>query len=76
MDTKSEDQSDLKTGSLSDFLSNERTFLAWLRTSIAILGFGFVVVKFSLFIQQLSFALGEKFVLPNKGYSPVIGILW
>jgi len=59
----------------NDHLANERTFLAWIRTSIAIMGFGFVVVKFSLFIRQLSVALGEKTVLPNKGYSPVIGIL-
>ncbi|QEM08229.1 DUF202 domain-containing protein [Mucilaginibacter rubeus] len=33
----------------SDHLANERTFLAWIRTSIALMGFGFVVVKFSLF---------------------------
>lgn len=58
----------------SDHLANERTFLAWVRTSIAIMGFGFVVVKFSLFIRQLSLALGEKVVLPARGYSPVIGI--
>lgn len=60
--------------SASDHLANERTFLAWIRTSIAIMGFGFVVVKFSLFIRQISFALGEKQVIPGKGYSPVIGI--
>jgi putative membrane protein len=60
--------------SASDHLANERTFLAWIRTSIAIMGFGFVVVKFSLFIRQLSYALGEKIVLPGKGYSPIIGI--
>ena len=58
----------------NDHLANERTFLAWIRTSIAIMGFGFVVVKFSLFIRQLSFALGEKNVPPGKGYSPVIVI--
>lgn len=38
------------------------------------MGFGFVVVKFSLFIRQLSFALNEKGILPGKGYSSVIGI--
>ena len=27
----------------SDHLANERTFLAWTRTSIAVLGLGFVV---------------------------------
>lgn len=60
--------------SATDRLANERTFLAWIRTSIAIMGFGFVVVKFSLFIRQLALALGEKIILPNKGYSSIIGI--
>jgi len=57
-----------------DHLANERTFLAWIRTSIAIMGFGFVVVKFSLFLRQLSIILEEKIILPGKGYSSVIGI--
>lgn len=38
------------------------------------MGFGFVVVKFSLFIRQLSYVLGEKIILTGKGYSPTIGI--
>ena len=59
----------------NDHLANERTFLAWIRTGIAIMGFGFVVVKFSLFIRQLSLALDEKVILPEKGYSSTIGIL-
>jgi putative membrane protein len=63
-----------RKGAASDHLANERTFLAWIRTSIALMGFGFVVVKFSLFIRQLSFVLEGKTVLPGKGYSPVIGI--
>lgn len=60
----------------SDHLANERTFLAWIRTSIAIMGFGFVVVKFALFIKQISLVLNNKHtVLPGKGYSSDIGIL-
>ncbi len=60
----------------SDHLANERTFLAWIRTSIAIMGFGFVVVKFALFIKQISLVLNNKqSVLPGKGYSAEIGIL-
>ena len=60
----------------SDHLANERTVLAWIRTSIAIMGFGFVVVKFALFIKQISLVLTTKqTVLPGKGYSTQIGIL-
>ncbi len=60
--------------SATDHLANERTFLAWIRTSIAITGLGFVVVKFSLFLRQISLALGEKLALPNHGYSSIIGV--
>ena len=34
--------------------ANERTFLAWLRTGIAVIAFGFVVEKFNLFILALA----------------------
>ncbi len=63
-----------KPANAADYLANERTFLAWIRTGIAIMAFGFVVVKFSLFIKQLSFAVTDKLLLPNKGYSAIIGI--
>jgi putative membrane protein len=50
----------------SDHLANERTFLAWIRTSVAIMGFGFVVVKFALFIKQIPLVLTRKqTVLPG-----------
>jgi putative membrane protein len=58
----------------ADHLANERTFLAWLRTSIALMGFGFVVVKFSLFVKQLSLMITDKAVVPAKGFSAYIGI--
>jgi putative membrane protein len=38
----------------SDHAANERTFLAWVRTGIATIGFGFVVEKFNLFIRTLA----------------------
>jgi putative membrane protein len=59
----------------ADYLANERTFLAWIRTSIALMGFGFVIVKFALFIRQITIALGEEAIVPTKGYSAIIGII-
>ena len=56
-------------------LANERTLLAWIRTSIGIMAFGFVVVKFSLFLKQLAFLIGKDIATPTGGYSAVIGIL-
>jgi putative membrane protein len=35
----------------SDHAANERTFLAWVRTAIAIMAFGFLVQKFDLFLK-------------------------
>jgi putative membrane protein len=39
---------------LRDRLANERTFLAWLRTGIAITSLGFVVARFDLFLAELT----------------------
>lgn len=40
--------------------ANERTFLAWLRTSIALIGFGFAIARFSLFLRQLHSTLTQQ----------------
>jgi putative membrane protein len=37
----------------SDHAANERTFLAWVRTGIATIAFGFVVEKFNLFVLAM-----------------------
>jgi putative membrane protein len=64
-----------KQDSPTDHLANERTFLAWVRTSIGIMAFGFVVVKFSLFVRQISIVLGRETVIQSRGYSAIIGII-
>ena len=38
---------------VSDYLAAERTLLAWIRTGLAMMGFGFVVARFGLFLQQI-----------------------
>jgi len=37
-----------------DHLANERTFLAWVRTGIAIVVFGFAIGRFAIAMQQLT----------------------
>jgi len=39
---------------LRDALAAERTFLAWIRTGLALMGFGFIVARFGLFLKQLT----------------------
>src|SRR5438132_2602519 len=38
----------------SDYAANERTFLAWVRTGIAVIAFGFVIEKFNLFVLTMA----------------------
>ena len=38
----------------SDHAANERTFLAWVRTGIAVIAFGFVIEKFNLFVEVVA----------------------
>lgn len=47
-------------GAYSDHAANERTFLAWIRTGIAVIAFGVVIAKFNLFMLTLaSTAIGQ-----------------
>ena len=42
---------------------------------IAIMAFGFVVEKFSLFVKQMGYYLGKEAAPPPQGYSALIGIV-
>jgi putative membrane protein len=49
----------------SDHAANERTFLAWVRTAIAVMAFGFLVERFDLFLEVASRSLAERFISPR-----------
>ena len=52
----------------SDHAANERTFLAWVRTGIAVIAFGLVIEKFNLFMMTIAIAAGaqaEKTPIPH-----------
>jgi uncharacterized protein (DUF302 family)/uncharacterized membrane protein YidH (DUF202 family) len=51
--------------SVSDYLAAERTFLAWIRTGLAMMGFGFVVARFGLFLQALLLNRPNPQIHPN-----------
>ena len=36
--------------------ANERTMLAWIRTGIALMAFGFAIARFGLFLRQIALA--------------------
>ena len=55
-------------------LAAERTFLAWIRTGLALMGFGFVVARFGLFLREL--AVAQRVDAPaTHGVSVWLGIL-
>jgi uncharacterized membrane protein YidH (DUF202 family) len=71
-------QESVKVSNRRVHMANERTFLAWIRTSIGLMAFGFVVEKFSLFMKQMSVIFGkstiENTLPPAPGYSAIVGI--
>jgi inner membrane protein YidH len=54
-----------------DHLANERTLLAWVRTSIAVIGLGFIVARFGLLLRELGATNPRP--LPT-GVSTVFGV--
>jgi putative membrane protein len=64
---------------LQQYLANQRTFLSWMRTSIALIGLGFAIERFSIFLQQFPLIAGTD-VTGNAtsatahNYSALVGI--
>lgn len=51
----------------TDHSANERTYLSWVRTSIAIMAFGFLIEKFELYIVYIGKAMNDE-----KNFQPSI----
>ena len=45
--------------------ANERTMLAWVRTGISLMGFGFAIARFGLFLRQLAEAHSTELQEPH-----------
>ena len=58
------------------FFAAERTLLAWVRTGLTIMGFGFVVAKFGLFLRMLAASQGAADAAAplHTGLSTIVGI--
>lgn len=61
----------------TDHAANERTFLAWVRTAIAVMAFGFLVAKFNLFLKVAAQSLssGRNVTIPGGGIGGLVGIV-
>ena len=54
-----------------DHAANERTMLAWLRTGIALMAFGFAIARFALFLRQMTLVRA-----PDVPVAPGLGSTW
>ena len=54
--------------------AKERTFLAWIRTGLALMGFGFVVARFNLFLRMIQARADAPLPSPT-GWSMWFGTL-
>ena len=59
----------------SDHAANERTFLAWVRTAIAVMAFGFLVEKFDLFLDIAANSAGGRAPAGGQLLANVAGLL-
>lgn len=57
----------------TDTLANERTYLAYLRTALAFIAFGFVIARFALFEREIS--LLAHVTVPGKQTSTIFGMV-
>ena len=58
------------------FFASERTLLAWLRTGIAIVGVGFLVSRFGLFVHLMAVQSGIGRFGVTSGSSHLIGVVF
>jgi putative membrane protein len=54
------------------YLAAERTFLAWIRTSVSLMGFGFLIARFALFLREYGLTTGAP-ASTHPGISSAIG---
>jgi putative membrane protein len=58
-----------------DHAANERTFLAWVRTAIALMAFGFLIEKFDLFLEIAAPSLvGRVLSVPGQRFANIAGL--
>ena len=55
-----------KNPHVTEHLANERTFLAWIRTAIAVMTLGVAINRFALFLMEIHQVLPEVRHLANR----------
>jgi inner membrane protein YidH len=58
----------------TEYLANERTFLAWIRTSVAVVSLGFVLARFSVWLREFAIQRQPQVPVHRGGISQIIGV--
>jgi len=58
-----------ETKRATEYLANERTFLAWIRTSVAVVSLGFVLARFSVWLRELAIQRASQLPVHRAGIS-------
>lgn len=66
-EAEKQEKTERSSGRVREHLANEGTYLAWMRTAIALMGFGVVIVRIQVFHPPL---------LPNSGNSWKLGLFF
>src|SRR5437867_11008240 len=57
----------------SEILANERTFVGWVRTSIAVMRLGCVIGRFSLWVREVAMHINPQMPVHRSGLSAPLG---
>ena len=63
-----------ETKRATEYLANERTFLAWIRTSVAVVSLGFVLARFSVWLREFAIQRASPLPVQRAGISLPIGV--
>jgi len=58
----------------TEYLANERTFLAWIRTCIAVISLGFVIARFGVWLRELATQIAPKIEVQSTSFSLLVGV--
>jgi putative membrane protein len=58
----------------TEYLANERTFLAWIRTCVALISLGFVVARFGVWLSEVARQINPKADVHSTGFSLIVGV--
>ena len=59
---------------VADYLANERTFLAWIRTCIAVITLGFVIARFGVWLRELATQINPRAEIRSTSFSLLVGV--